>query len=173
MYSHISRSETKSFLGFRRYCLTATIRLTPQEMRIVERHRLDRIEIFHDPIRDELNANAVSAHEKAKARGLFVTRARDASAICAAEIQTLVSTIRALLAFNITLDDLLRGVTITHHSLRAIGEIEQVVIDCIDQIDRSLQTARSYADETEDIFEPTTNDETTVSPNQWPRIWTR
>jgi hypothetical protein len=173
MYSHISRSETRSFLGFLRYCLSAKIQLTAQEMQVMEHHRLNRIEIFYDPIRDELNANAESAHEKAKARGLFVTKAYDASVICAAEIRALVSTIRALRAFNITFDDLVRGVTITHRSLQAIGEIERVLIDCIDHIDRTLQTARSYADETEDIFEPGTNDDTTVSPNRWPRNWRR
>ena len=171
MYSHISRTETRSFFGFLRYSLSAQIHLTPQEMHVVECHRLTRIEIFHDPIRDELAANAASSHEKAKGRGLFVTKARDASAICAAEIRAVVSTVRALLAFNITLDDLLRGVTITHHSLRAIGEIEQVLIDCIDHIDRSLQSARRYADETEDIFKPGADDDTGVPPNQWPRTW--
>jgi hypothetical protein len=173
MYSHISRSETRSFLGVRRYCLTAKIHLTPQEIHIIEYHCLYRIEIFHDPIRDGLDADATSAHEKARARGWFVTKARDASAVCASEIQTLVLTIRALLAFNITVADLLRGVTITNRSLRAIGEIEQVLIDCIDHIDRWLQTARSYSDETEDIFAPGTNDDTTVPPNQWPRTWRR
>src|SRR6266478_2034948 len=100
MYSHISRSETRSFLVFKRYCLTAKIHLTPHELHIMEHHRLYRIEIFHDPIRDELDAKATSEHEKAKARGLFVTTARDASAICVSEIRSLVSTIRALLAFN-------------------------------------------------------------------------
>jgi len=139
----------------------------------MERHRLRRIEIFYDPIRDELNASAERAHERAKARGFFVTKASDASAICMSEMSALVSTIRALLAFNITVADLLRGVTITNRSLRAIAEIEQVIIDCIDDIDRSLQTARRYADETEDIFAPETDDDAMVHPNQWPRTWTQ
>jgi hypothetical protein len=173
MYSHIARSESRSFLGFKQYRLTARLHLTAQEIQIVERHRLRRIEIFYDPIRDELNANAERAHEKAKARGLFVTRAGDASAICVSEMRALVSTIRALLAFNITVADLLRGVTITNRSLRAIAEIEQVIIDCIDDIDRSLQTARRYVHETEDIFAPGTDDDAAVPPNQWPRTWMR
>ncbi len=173
MYSHIARTETRSFLGFRRYCLTAKLHLTAQELQLIERHRLNRIEIFYDPIRDELNADAEQAHERAKARGLFVTKARDAGAVCIAEIHALVSTIRALRAFNITVRDLVRGVTITNSSLQAIGEIEQILTDCIDHIDRWLQTARRYADETEDIFAPGTGDDITVPPNQWPRIWMR
>ena len=173
MYSHIARSESRSFLGFKHYRLTARIHLTAQEIQIVERHRLRRIEIFYDPIRDELNAGAERAHEGAKARGLFVTRARDASAICVSEMSALVSTIRALLAFNITVADLLRGVTITNRSLRAIAEIEQIIIDCIDDIDRTLQTARRYTDQTEDIFAPGTDDDTTAPPHQWPRMWMR
>jgi len=172
MHSHISRSETRSLLGLKRYCLTAKIHLTPEELHIMEHHQLYRIEIFHDPIRDELEAKATSEHEKAKARGLFVTAARDASAVCVSEVRALVSTIRALLAFNITVADLLRGVTITNQSLQAIGQIEQLLIDCIDQIDRALQSARSYAGEIEDIFAPGTNDDTTVPPNRWPNIWT-
>jgi hypothetical protein len=174
MFSHISKSETRSAFGFLQYCVSAQIYLTQQEMQITKRHRLNRrIEIFHDPIRDELNANAESAHEKAVARGLFVTTARDASAVCAAEIRAIFLTVRALRAFNITFDDLLRGITIKHYSLRAIGEIEQVLIDCIDHINRWLQSARSYADQAEDIFEPGTNDDATVPPNQWPRNWRR
>ena len=149
------------------------VALSPQELQLVERHRLNRIEIFYDPIRDELNADAERAHERAKARGWFVTKARDAAGVCTAEIHALVSTIRALRAFNITVRDLVRGVTITNSSLQAIGEIEQILTDCIDHIDRSLQTARRYADEAEDIFAPGTDDDTTVPPNQWPRIWTR
>src|SRR5882724_5529944 len=123
MYSHIVRSESRSLLGFKQYRLTARIHLTAQEIQIVERHRLRRIEIFYDPIRDELNADAERAHERAKARGLFVTKARDAAAVCTAEIHALVSTIRALRAFNITVRDLVRSVTITNSSLQAIGEI--------------------------------------------------
>jgi hypothetical protein len=173
MYSHVSRSETRSFFGFLRYHLSAQIHLTLEEREIMERHRLNRIEVFHDPVRDAFNANAESAHDKAKARGLFVTRARDASAVCAAEIRALACTIRALFAFNITLDDLVRGVTITHSSLRSIDEIEQVLIDCIDHIDRWVQSARRYADEAEDILEPGANDNPTVPPKQWPDVWTR
>jgi hypothetical protein len=52
MYFHVARSESRSPLGFRRYCLSARIHLTPEEMRIAERHRLERIEIFYDPLRD-------------------------------------------------------------------------------------------------------------------------
>jgi hypothetical protein len=133
-------------------------------------HCLYRIEIVHDPIREELDARATSAHEKARARGWFVTSARDTSAVCVSEVRALVLAIRALLAFNITVADLLRGVTITNQSLRAIGEIEQVLIECIDQIDRALQSARSYADETEDIFAPGADDEG-MPPHLWPRIW--
>jgi len=173
MYSHIARTETRSFLGLRRYSLTAKLHLTPEELQLIERHRLNRIEIFYDPIRDELNDAAEQAHQRARARGLFVTQARDASAVCVAEIHALVSTIRALRAFNITVRDLVRGVTITNSSLQAIGEIEQVLTDCIDYIDRWLQTTRRYADGTEDIFAPGTEDDTTVPPNQWPRIWSR
>lgn len=173
MYSHVARSETHSWFGAVRYHLTAQIHLTPEETQIMEHHRLRRIEVFYDPMRDEFSGKAESAHEKAKARGWFVTTARDASAVCAAEICSLAFTLRALLAFNITLDDLVRGVTITNRSLQAIGEIEQVVTACIDHIDRTVRSARSYADKTEDIFEPGPEDDRGLPPNQWPRIWTR
>jgi hypothetical protein len=173
MYSHIARSETRSFFGFRQYSLTAKLHLTPQEIQLVERHRLRRIEIFYDPIRDEFNENAKRAHERAKARGLFVTKAGDAAAVCVSEMCALVATVRALLAFDITVADLLRGVTITNRSLRAIADIEQVIISCIDDIDRSLQAARRYAEEAEDIFAPGTDDDTRVPPNQWLQMWMR
>ena len=74
MYSHVARSQTFSLFGFPRYQLTAQIYPTPEELHIIKRHRLHRIEIFYDPIRDERYANAETAHAKAKARGLFVTK---------------------------------------------------------------------------------------------------
>jgi len=51
------------------------------------------------------------------------------------------------------------------------GEIEQVLIDCIDQIDQSLQNRLPLRrpDETEDIFKPGTDDTKPLPPNQWPR----
>ena len=170
MYSHISRSETRSFWGFKRYQLSARLYVAADERGILARHRLQRIEIFHDPLRDELEASAVTAHDRASAGGLFVTKARVAAAITASEVSALTSAIRALRAFRITVGDLLDGVTITHRSLREIGHIEQVLKDSIDQIDQHLQTAGAYSGETEDIFMPGTDDDTTP-PAEWPRVW--
>ena len=173
MHSHVTRSETFSFLGFKRYRLSAQIHPTHDELAIITSHRLHRIEIFHDPFRDTLDADAAAAHERAKAHGLFVTRARDAARVCASEIHALFSTMRALRAFNITVADLLSGVTVTHRSLRAIGEIEQVLTECIDHIDRSVRAAQSYSDQTEDIFAPGTEDDGGIPPRDWTRAWRR
>lgn len=85
MYSHITRSETRTLLGGTRYRLTAQIHATTDELRIIRHSRLGRIEVFHDPRREEFAATAAAAHAKAKARGLFVTKARDATAIASAE----------------------------------------------------------------------------------------
>jgi|SRR6185503_14853886 hypothetical protein len=170
MYKHLARSETRSFWGFARYQLSARLYVTPDERRILTRHRLQRIEIFHDPVRDDLEASTIAAHDSAKARGLFVTKVRDAAAITASEISAITSAIRALRAFRITVGDLLDGVTITHRSLREIGHIEQILKDSIDDIDQSLQTAVAYSGETEDIFMPGTDDDTTP-PAEWPRVW--
>jgi hypothetical protein len=172
MYSHISRSEGRSFWGFKRYQLSARVYLAADERRIIESHRLHRMEIFYDPLRDQLDASAAAAHDKAKARGLFVTHARDAAAIAASEFRALASAIRALRAFRITVGDLLSGVTITHRSLRNIGEVERVLTECVDHIDRFLQSAGAYSAETEDIFAPGADDDTTP-PADWPRVWRR
>jgi hypothetical protein len=150
VYSHISRSETRSFWGFKRYQLSARLYVAADERGILARHRLQRIEIFHDPLRDELEASAVTAHDRASAGGLFVTKARVAAAITASEVSALTSA--------------------THRSLREIGHIEQVLKDSIDQIDQHLQTAGAYSGETEDIFMPGTDDDTTP-PAEWPRVW--
>lgn len=173
MYTHVSRSQTRSVLGRRRYVLAVRLYLTPPERHIIERHRLMRIELFHDPRREQLEADAIAAHAKAKSHGLFVTSARDSLNICIAEISALVSSVRALLAFRITIADLLDGVTIQHRSLQAIGDIEHVLAACIDRIDHNVQAALSYSDQTEDIFAPGADDDTTVAPNAWARNWRR
>ena len=171
MYSHLTRSQTHSWFGFTRYRLTAQIHATPEERQIIDRHGLTRIEVFHDPRRDELSANATAAHEKAKARGLFVTKARDATSICGSEIRALVATARAALAFNVTVADLCRGITITHKSLQAIGEIEHILTECIDAIDRHVRAARGDAEATEDISAPGTEVDAAVPPTEWARTW--
>jgi hypothetical protein len=130
------------------------------------------MEIFYDPLRDALDAKAAAAHDKAKARGLFVSRARDAIPITVSEVSALSSAIRALCAFRITVGDLLSGVTITHRSLRNITEVERVLTECVDHIDRFLQSAGSYSADTEDIFAPGPDDDTTP-PADWPRMWRR
>ena len=171
MYSHLTRSQTHSWIGFKRYRLTAKIHATPEERQIIDRHGLMRIEVFHDPLRDDLSTHAMAAHDKAKARGLFVTKARDATSICGSEIRALVATARSLLAFNVTVADLCRGITITHKSLQAIGEIERILTECIDAIDRHVRAARGYAEATEDIFAPGTEDDGAVPPTEWARTW--
>jgi hypothetical protein len=173
MYSHITRSETRSLFGGKRYRLTAQIHATPDELHIISHSRLGRIEVFHDPRRDEFAATAAAAHEKAKARGLFVTRARDATAVVGAELRSLIATLRALRAFNLNVADLIGGVTIQHKSLQAITEIEGAIIECIDHVDRFLQAARGYADTSEDAFAPGTPDDATVPPTEWTRPWRR
>lgn len=173
MYTHIIRSVTSSFMGFKRYRLSVRIYVDREDLQIIQHHRLELIEFFHDPIRDELNANASAAHEKVKGHRLIVTTMRDAGTICTSEIRTLVSTVRALLTFQVTLADLLQGVSITHRSLQAIGEIEHVLTECIDRIDHFVRAARSYSDEAEDIFAPGTDADPTIPPAEWPQTWTR
>jgi hypothetical protein len=173
MYSHVVRSETVSFFGFTCYQLSAQIHPTPDELAVIDYHGLHRLEIFHDPSREEFDAAAAAAHQKAKAHGLFVTKPLDAARVCASEVRALTATVRALRAFDITLADLLHGVTITHRSLRAIEEIERIVVECIDEIDRSLRTARNYSDQTEDIYAPGSEGDVGTPPRHWTRTWRR
>jgi hypothetical protein len=173
MYSHVVRSETFSFFGFTRYQLSAQIRPTAEELALIRYHGLHRLEIFHDPLRDDFDAAAAAAHEKAKAHGLFVAKPLDAAQACLSEVSALTTTIRAVRAFNITLGDLLHGVTITHRSLRAIEDMERIIVECIDEIDRSLQTARNYSDQTEDIYAPGTEGDVGTPPRHWTRTWRR
>ena len=169
MHSHITRSQARSLLGFKRYRLTAQLHVTPRELEIIERQGLDRFEVFADPVREHLLANSAAAHDRAKSRGIFVTRARDTAAITGAEIAALVSAMRALLAFKINVADLLRGVTIEHTSLRSIGEIELVLTECIDHIEHVVQSGRAYADATEDVFAPDVDEDNTAPAATWTR----
>ena len=174
MYSHIVRSATRSLLGFKRYGLSFRIDVDSEELRIIQHYRLHRIEIFSDPGRNEYLAAAAASHAKAKSYGLFAPTARDATKICRAEIGALVSTLRAVRAFQIHFGDLLGGgVSINHVSLQAITEVEKALIECIDHIDHFVQTARIYSDGSEDFFAPGTiapepND---THPRNWPFSW--
>ncbi len=171
MQTHVVRSQSGIF--FKTYRLSVRLYVDPEEQFIIRQHRLDRIEVFADPLRDAFADNATAAHDKAKARGLIVTRARDAAAISASEISALVSTVRSMLAFKLQVSDLLQGVTIQHRSLRAIADIETVCTDVIDRIDAAVRAARSYDHRSEDIFAPGNDQEETVPPGEWTRGWRR
>lgn len=174
MYSHIIKSPTRSLLGRKRYQLSARIDVDPEELRIIRHSRLDRIELFSDPVRQELFAAAAASHEKAKSYGLFASTARDATKVCGAEIRALVSTLRAVRAFEIHFGDLLNGgVTIAHTSLQAITIAEKALTECIDRIDHFVQAARSYSDGSEDFFAPGTSEPepNDTHPRDWPFSW--
>ena len=171
MHTHLARSTTGLLFGTK-YRLAIRLYVDADELRIIRQHALGRIEVFADPLRDAFAADAAAAHDKAKARGLFVTTARDATAITASELTALVSTVRALLAFKLSVADLLRGVTIEHRSLRAISDIEKILTDYIDALDAAVRAAGSYAEPTEDIFAPDTDaPDAGVPPRQWTRSW--
>jgi hypothetical protein len=173
MNLHIVRSETRSFFGARRYCLSARVTVTPDQMTVITHHGLERTEIFFDPERDRLEQAADDYHQQARARGLFVTKARDAAAVSFAETRAIIASIRALNAFNITLADLLRGVTIENASLHAIRDFERILTASVDTINETLQAAAGFSDTTEDVFEPGDEHEPTTPPAQWARTWRR
>lgn len=171
MRSHVIRSQIPTFWGSHRYRLFARIYPTPAERQLIGRHRLEAVEIFHDPVREHFTAQSDAAHRRAKAHGLFVAKAGDAIGVLGAEIVASVAAIRGLRAFNITVADLLNGVTITHKRLTAIGEIETAVVDCIDHIARTVEAARRYSDEVQDLYEPANERPDAVRPADWPRAW--
>ena len=172
MYTHIARTTVPSLWGTK-YRLSIRLYADPEDLPILHAHHLDRIEVFADPLREDYAAAATAAHDRAKARGLFVTRARDTTAIAAAEMAALVSTLRGLLAFNVRVGDLLRGVTVEHRSLRAISDIETVCVDVIDRVAAAVHAARGYDLRTEEVFAPGTDQDETVPPGEWTRTWRR
>jgi hypothetical protein len=60
------------------------------------------------------------------------------------------------------------------HTLRTAPslEVEQVITDCIDHIDRAVRAAQSYSAESGDLFAPGA-DEQETPPNERPRAWRR
>ena len=170
MQTHVSRSTTATWFGTK-YRLSVRIFADLEELAILRDHHLDRVEVFADPQRDDFNAAAMAAHDKAKARGLFIGKARDTSAIAAAELTAIFATVRALLAFNLRVSDLLRGVTIEHRSPRAIVDIETTITEFTDRIDAAVCAARGYDHRSEDVFAPGTDEDGTVPPGQWTRSW--
>jgi hypothetical protein len=173
MYSHVVRSETFSFFGRKLYQLSARVYTTAQERALIQYHGLDRFEVFYDPARDALEAAATAVHERAKTRRLFVTRSGDAIGICSSELGAMIAAIRAMRTLNITVSDLLHGITITNRSLQEITELERILRECIDHIDRMLYAALGYSEDTEDLYAPGTDEDEGVPPREWTRRWRR
>jgi hypothetical protein len=172
MHTHIQRA-TSGWL-FKKYLLSVKIFVDTDELTVIKQNRLDRIETFVDPAREAFEDAATAAHAEAGKRGVIVTRARDTAAIAAAEVRALISTARSLVAFKITVADLLRGVTIENRSLRAIADIEQVMVEFIDRLEAVVQAAARFDHRGEDAYAPGTDEpDAGVPPAQWARTWRR
>jgi hypothetical protein len=166
--------KTTSGWLFPKYLLSVKIEVDPDELAIIKRHRLERIETFVDPVRDAYDDAAAAAHAEAGKRGLIVTRGRDTLAITAAEVRALVATTRALRAFKISVADILNGVTIENRSLRQMADVEKVLVEFIDRLQAAVQAAAGFDHESEQVYAPGTDAaEDTVPAAEWVRTWRR
>jgi hypothetical protein len=171
MNLHIARSERYTYLGSRRYRLSARLIVTAPEQEIITRHHLDRTEIFFDPDRDRLQQAAEAHHNGARAPGLFVTTIRTAAAVSLAEIRAIIAAIRAVGAFTLTLGDVLRGIAVEQPSLQAIRDLERILVASVDTIDETVQAAIGFSEPSEDVFASGDEQELTTPPAQWTRTW--
>jgi hypothetical protein len=79
----------------------------------------------------------------------------------------LTLTTRALLAFRITVGDLVRGVSIENRNLMAMMEIERVLVTAIDALDTTVAAALGFERTSEDVLAPG-EDDNGITPARWP-----
>ena len=172
MFLHIARSQHWSLFGRRIYELTASLEATPDQVKAIYAHRLDRLECFHDRYRDTLIKAAETAVEKARAVGWFTPTLGEAGTIWLETARSLALTYRATRAFKISVGDLIQpgGVTITHRSLSEIVAVERAITDSVAPIIATVLAAISFEMATEIVISPKPRDGETPA-SDWPKVW--
>lgn len=172
MYLIVTPSQKSTWFGTI-YCRSFKLYAEAEEHRILRSHKLTRVTLWVDALRDEYAAAAAAAHDRAKQRGLFVSNMSDTAVITANELTALYKTIRSLNACSVSIADLCRGVDIKHRSLRALEDLTTSLIAAIDNIDAAIRAARAYEIGAEEIYAPGDDEDKTVPPAEWTRGWRR
>ena len=174
MMLHINRSRAHTILLFRTYRLEAKLDVTPQEYAVICANNLHRFEIFHDPHRDHLIAEAEAARARVKALPWFSkTPERDALISVRESCRESACWVRVIFAFRITIGNLISGISITNRRLTEIAKVEHVLHGCIDDIKATVDAALRYQDGYEDVRAPGNEEKESpdVTPSDWPASW--
>lgn len=171
MMLHIARSRPFAFF-FSTYRIDARLEVSPEEHQAIRAHRLDKFEIFHDPYRDHLAAQAEAARGRVKALPWFSkTPEADALLTVRETGRELAFLIRARFAFRITVGNLIAGVSITNRGLNDIAKIEHVLHESVDAIAGTVAAALAYEHGDQDVLAPSRPEDDVTPPNKWPASW--
>ena len=176
MMLHITRSRPYILFPFRTYRLDAKLDVTPQEYAIIRAHKLHSFEIFHDPHRDHLIAQAEAARARVRAMPsvwFSKTPERDTLVAIRESWRENGYWIRSMLAFRITIGNLISGISITNRRLTEISKVENVLHQSVDDIEATVAAALRFQDGYEDVHAPGRDDDENraVRPNEWPSSW--
>ena len=174
MMLHIARSRPHTLLLLRNYRIDVRLDVSPEEHQVIRAHNLHKIEIFYDPHRDDLIAQAEAARARYQALPWFSgTHGHDTLTTVRESWRENAANIRALLAFRLTVGNLISGVSITNRRLSEISKVEHVLQACVDDIKATVDAALHYQDGYEDIHAPDDDDGKPrhTNPSEWPSSW--
>jgi len=172
MHLHLVRSETRHWIVLRRYRLAARIDASAEEISAIRRHRIDRCQLFVDPRRQDFFARAEAANERAAAVSHWVeTPEQMLKAVAQTwghSLSAMTLYARTLLAFRLTVGNLVDGAVVEAPTLAAIIEIENAISACVDALDAAVSAALAYQHGSEDVLAPGEPD-TGTPPSRWLR----
>ena len=177
MYLHCTGSTTRSLFGGRRYRATFKIIATDAEYRAIHEHGLGRLEITHDPVRDDFYKRAEAAHERHKALPICYLPETPLQAAAIAgqhwlELSRQLALLaRASLSFRVTVNDLVAGTSIMHRNINAIVEIKAILSKSVHAINSTVAAALEFQHGFENVLSTEAADDGTTPPNDWPAAW--
>jgi hypothetical protein len=170
MQLHLSRTEVRRFGLFRCYRLEARLDDTPEKIAALQRHRIVLCELFGDPAREAHYRRAQAEHEAAAKVSHWVdspeAMLKSVWQEWAHSSRAMALYARTMLAFRITVGDLVAGVVIEHKHLALILEVEHHLIASIDALQAFLAAGLDYQHGREDAYVPGRDDPGTP-PAHW------
>ncbi len=150
----------------RTYCLTVELHCTPDELTLIDEHRLGSHALYAVPEQQHDHDRAVDAFARSDTRSLF--RGSDARRLLGDLIVGLFHLTRSQLRYSVTVADAVDGTTIYCSDLMELLECERLITASFDQFDRLLDDAHAFTVEREQILDPDgAPDDAGTPPHQW------
>ncbi len=169
----LQRTQERTMFGSREYVLHVTLICTAEEFELVVDHGLSETQLFAVPEVENHQQQADRAFQRSDVWSPF--NAKEARQLLSDSLSGLTHTMRAKLAFVLTVADAIDGTSISCPNLRELVDCEREITDAFDDLNEDVQDALHFATDREQVFTPDDTDQPDgPPPATWAdHAWTR